>query len=224
MVGNVTMPCVPDIFLYLRLCNSRSSSACCSSACLIVLTFVITSNIGRDVALLGARVEHLAADAAGVRGCDPVQADVVQAAVRGVGQGRVEAELATGTPEPIGQGLHHLARGLLLTRERGRCCPPLSPARGRVAIVSPGLPGPDAGPDLVAVVEAGGALGGARLTLEAGVICVALPGDRAGVHTILPGTESITWNREECSVLFPLGKKLSQEGYQDNIPVRYLLR
>lgn len=155
------------------------------------MTFVITCNIGRDVALLGARVEHLAADAARVRGRDPVQADVVQPAVRGVGQGGVEAELAAGTSEPIGQGLHRLARGLLLTRDRGRCGPPLSSARRRVAVVSPGLPGPDAGPDLVAVVEAGGALGGAGLAVEAGVICVALPGDRAGVHTILSGAVGI---------------------------------
>ena len=180
----------------------------CMSDC-IDMTFVITCNIGRDVALLGARVEHLAADAAGVRGCDPVQADVVQPAVRGVGEGGVEAELAAGTPEPVGQGLHRLARGLLLTRDRGRCCPPLSSTRGRIAVVSPRLSRPDAGPDLVAVVEAGGALGRAGLAVEAGVICVALSGDRAGVHAILPGTVGIAWNR--ISSLISVLSKIKSE-------------
>ena len=159
----------------------------------IDMTFVITCNIGRDVALFGARVEHLAADAAGVRGRDPVQADVVQAAVCGVGQGGVEAELAAGTPEPVAQGLHRLARGLLAL-DRGRRGPPLSSGWCRIAIVSAGLPRPDAGPDLVAVVEAGGALGGAGLAVEAGVVSVALPGHRAGVHSILTGTVGVTCN------------------------------
>ena len=153
------------------------------------MTLVITRNIGRVVALLGARVEHLAAHAAGVRGCDPVQADVVQSAVRGVGQRRVEAEFAAGTSEPVGQGLHRLLRALL-TRTRGGS--PLCSTRRRVAVVSARLPRPDAGPDLVAVVEAGGALGGAGLAVEAGVVGVALPGDGAGVHSILPGTVGIT--------------------------------
>ena len=41
-------------------------------------------------------------------------------------------------------------------------------------------------------MEAGGALGGAGLAVEAGVVGVALPGDGAGVHSILPGTVGIT--------------------------------
>ncbi len=179
----------------------------CMSDC-IDMTFVITCNIGRDVALLGARVEHLAADAAGVRGRDPVQADVVQAAVRGVRQGGVEAELAAGTPEPVAQGLHRLARGLLAL-DRGRRGPPLSSGWCRVAVVSAGLPRPDAGPDLVAVVEAGGALGGAGLAVEAGVVSVALPGDGAGVHTILPGAVSIACHRENVQFYF-LGPNKSE--------------
>ena len=77
----------------------------CMSDC-IDMTFVITCNIGRDVALLGARVEHLAADAAGVRGRDPVQADVVQAAVGGMREGRVDSYRTTGTSETIGERLH----------------------------------------------------------------------------------------------------------------------
>ena len=192
LCGNVTMPCV------------SACRTCCSSACLIVLTFVITRNISRDVALLGARVEHLAADAAGVRGGDPVQADVVQPAVRGVGQGGMEAELAAWTPEPIGEGLHRLARGLLAWG-RGRRGPSLASTRRRVAVISARLPRPHAGPDFVAVVEAGGALGGAGLAVEAGVVGVALPGDGASVHTILPRTVGITCMQRLLSfiVLWP---------------------
>ena len=76
------------------------------------LSVVITWNIGRDVALLGARVEHLAAHAAGVCGRDSVQADVVEPAVGGVWQRWVEAQLAPGTPEPVGKALQRPPRGL----------------------------------------------------------------------------------------------------------------
>ena len=182
----------------------------CMSDC-IDMTFVITCNIGRDVALLGARVEHLTADAASVRGRDPVQADVVKTAVRGVGQGGVEAELAAGTPEPVAQGLHCLARGLLAL-DRGCSGPPLSSGRRRVAVVSSGLSRPDTGPDLVAVVEAGGALGGAGLAVEAGVVGVALPGDGAGVHTILPGAVSIACHRENVQFYFLGTNKTESRG------------
>ena len=152
------------------------------------LSVVITWNIGRDVALLGARVEHLAAHAAGVCGRDSVQADVVEPAVGGVWQRWVEAQLAPGTPEPVGKALQRPPRGLAA---RGRGRPPLSLAGRRIAVVSPGLSGPHAGPDLVAVVEAGRALGGAGLAVETGVVGVALPRHGAGVHTILPGTVSV---------------------------------
>ena len=133
LCGNVTMPCVPQSSVWGFISAGPACSTRCSSACLIVLTLVITRNIGRVVALLGARVEHLAAHAAGVRGCDPVQADVVQSAVTGVGQRRVEAEFAAGTSEPVGQGLHRLPCALL-TRTRGGS--PLSSTGLRVTVVS----------------------------------------------------------------------------------------
>ena len=63
---------------------------------------------------------------------------------------------------------------------------------GSLAVLPAGLSRPDAGPDLVRVVEAGGALGGAGLAVEAGVVSVALPGDGAGVDSVLTGTVGVT--------------------------------
>ena len=67
----------------------------------------------------------------------------------------------------------------------------------RIAVLPAGLSGPDAGPDLVRVVEAGGALGGAGLAVEAGVVGVALPGHRAGVDSVLPRTVAVTCNTRD---------------------------
>ena len=41
-------------------------------------------------------------------------------------------------------------------------------------------------------MEAGGALGGTGLAVEAGVVSVALPGDGAGVDSVLSGTVGVT--------------------------------
>ena len=42
-------------------------------------------------------------------------------------------------------------------------------------------------------MEARGTLGGAALAIETGVVGVTLPGDGAGVHSILTRTVRIAW-------------------------------
>ena len=107
-------------------------------------------------------------------------------------QGRVDSNGTSGTSETIGERLHRLPSCGVGT---GGCWL-LFPLTGslRIAILPAGLSGPDAGPDVVRVVEAGGALGGTGLAVEAGVVSVALPGHRAGVHSILTGTVGVTCN------------------------------
>ena len=98
----------------------------------------------------------------------------------------------SGAAEPVGERLHRLPGGGLAT---GGCRLLLPPARSvRITVLPAGLPRPDAGPDLVRVVEAGGAFGGAGLAVEAGVVGVALPGHGAGVHSVLAGTVAVTCN------------------------------
>ena len=98
----------------------------------------------------------------------------------------------SGAAEPVGERLHRLPGGRLAT---GGCRLLLPPAGSvRITVLPAGLPRPDAGPDLVRVVEAGGAFGGAGLAVEAGVVGVALPGHGAGVHSVLAGTVAVTCN------------------------------
>ena len=152
----------------------------------------LTFYVGGDVALLGHGVEHLVGDTPGLGGRHAVQTDIVQPAVRGVGQGRVNPYGTPGTPEPVGESLDRLPRAGVGTLS-WRLLLPLA-GTGGLAVLPAGLPGPDAGADVVRVVEAGGALGGTGLAVEAGVVSVALPGHRAGVHSILTGTVGVTCN------------------------------
>ena len=107
-------------------------------------------------------------------------------------QGRVDSYGASGTSETIGERLHRLPSGGVGTGG----CRLLFPLTGsvRVTILPAGLPGPHTSPDLVRVVEAGGALGRAGLAVETGVVGVALPGYGAGVHSVLTGTVGVTCN------------------------------
>ena len=116
-------------------------------------------------------------------------------------QGRVDSNGTSGTSETIGERLHRLPSCGVGT---GGCWL-LFPLTGslRIAILPAGLSGPDTGPDVVRVVEAGGALGGAGLAVEAGVVGVALPGHGAGVDSVLPGTVGITCNTRDNQPFSP---------------------
>ena len=133
--------------------------------------------------------------------------------VGGVWQGGVDPHLAAGTPEPVAQRLHRLGRALLPANRRGRGPPPCPRGRG-LAVVAARLPRPHTRACtvlrvtatchvsrrltyVVRVVEAGGALGGAGLAVEAGVVGVALPGDGAGVDSVLTGTVAVTCNTRD---------------------------
>ena len=110
-------------------------------------------------------------------------------------QGRVDSYGTSGTSETIGERLHRLPSGGVGTGG----CRLLLPLTGSlcIAILPAGLSGPDTGPDVVRVVEAGGALGGAGLAVEAGVVGVALPGHGAGVDSVLTGTVAVTCNTRD---------------------------
>ena len=165
---------------------ARLALLTCSAQWVNVHTFYV----GGNVTLLGHGVEHLVGDTARLRGSHSVQADVVQAAVGGVSQGGVDPDGTSGTAEAIGERLHGLPGGGVQTAARGLLLP--LGGTGGLAVLPAGLSRPDAGPDLVRVVEAGGALGGAGLAVEAGVVSVALPGDGAGVDSVLSGTVGVT--------------------------------
>ena len=128
--------------------------------------------------------------------------------VGGVWQGGVDPHLAAGTPEPVAQRLHRLGRALLPANRRGRGPPPCPRGRG-LAVVAARLPRPHTRACtvlrvtatchvsrrltyVVRVVEAGSALGGARLAVEAAVVGVALARHAAGVHAVLPRAVRVT--------------------------------
>ena len=107
----------------------------------------------------------------------------------------------SGTSETIGERLHRLPRAGVGTGG----CRLLLPLTGsvRIAILPAGLSGPDTGPDVVRVVEAGGALGGAGLAVEAGVVGVALPGHGAGVDSVLPRAVAVACNTRDNKPFSP---------------------
>ena len=85
---------------------ARLALLTCSAQWVNVHTFYV----GGNVTLLGHGVEHLVGDTPGLGGRHAVQTDVVQPAVRGVGQGRVNPYGTPGTPEPVGESLDRLPR------------------------------------------------------------------------------------------------------------------
>ena len=101
-------------------------------------------------------------------------------------QGRVDAQLAAGTLEPVRQRFRRLGRRSGQLRSLLLLLGLLPPLRGAAAACPAGLPRPDAGADLLGVVEALGTAGRAADAVEAGVVDVALERVVAGVLAVLP--------------------------------------
>ena len=155
------------------------------------------------ITLAGVWVEHLAHATALLAGLHPVEADVVAPAGGGVGQRDVNAQLAPGTAEPVGQSPRSVSvrRRLDITARLFLLLPPLLLSLvSRQAAARPArVPGPDTDPLLVRVVETLRTSGGTPHALQAGVEHVALVWQLAGVDTILAGTVCITWRERGSS-------------------------